>query len=97
MAKRLVTEADVRAMAPGSCLSLGGGTIATPAALDLAHQRGVRVRWDGEPEHAASSALWKKLTARDGAYVVVVSNGRATAHRLEDGGPVLVGNEGGAS
>jgi hypothetical protein len=94
MGKRLVTEADVRGMQAGACLVLGGGVVATPAALDLAHRRGVRVRFGDAAAPAAESPLWKSILARDGAYVVVVSQGRASAHRLADGGPVPLGTAG---
>jgi hypothetical protein len=45
VAKKLITEACVRAMPDGGVLHVGGSVIATPAALDLAHDKGVRVAW----------------------------------------------------
>lgn len=88
--KRLVTEADVLALAPGSELVLDAATIATPAALDAAHRRGLRVRRAGEsPPQAAAAppAGIERLLAADGTYVVVVRGGRASVTRLTENGP----------
>jgi len=41
--RQLYTEADVRAMPRGARLMLGPGALATPAALDAAHERGIAV------------------------------------------------------
>jgi len=41
--QRLYTEADVRAMPRGARLVLGAGTLATPSALDAAHELGIAV------------------------------------------------------
>jgi hypothetical protein len=41
--KRLITESDVRALARGAELVVTPDTIVTPAALDLAFERGVRL------------------------------------------------------
>ena len=72
MPKRLYTEANVRDLPVGAELELGASALATPAALDLAFQRGIRVRYGGEPPSApaAGAELWKKLTAGDGNYLV---------------------------
>jgi len=98
VAKRLYTEANVRELPAGSELVLGKEAIATPAALELAFARGVRVRYgDGtSTPGAATSAtvtdgLWKKLLAQDGSYVLEVKAGKARVFRLDAGGPVLVG------
>ncbi len=95
MAKRLYTEANVREMARGSEIVLGPGEIATPAALELAFARGIRVRWsDGAVAPASGpggSALWQKVLSEEGTYVVEVKNGRARVHRLANGGPVALG------
>jgi len=95
--KDLVTESCVRKLAPGSVLRLTSERIATPAALDLAFQRGIRVVHADEPESSQApprgSDLWQKMRADDGTYVVVVRNGRATVTRLEDGGPRPFGEE----
>jgi hypothetical protein len=101
VAKRLYTEANVRELPAGSELVLGKEAIATPAALELAFARGVRVRYgDGTSTPGAatpaavtpgSDGLWKKLLAQDGSYVLEVKAGRARVFRLEAGGPVLVG------
>jgi hypothetical protein len=100
MAKRLYTEANVRELPAGTELVLGRDAIATPAALELAFARGVRVRYgDGTSTPGASAGgaldgLWKQVLARDGEYVVQVKGGRARVFRLESGGPVLVGEGG---
>lgn len=103
----LVTEACVRQLAPGAELVLGPGRIATPAALDLAFQRGVRVRRAGEDAPLAASdgsdavsdcgcdltCLWSKMKSTDGTYVVTVSGGRASVVRVAPGGPQPFGEE----
>ncbi len=91
--KELVTEACVRAMAPGSELLLGPGRIATPAALDAAFERGIRVRREGEAAAAGGSSrsacgcdqtcLWSRLKASEGTYIVTVRDGRATVLRVD--------------
>src|SRR5262245_5031532 len=96
MAKRLYTEANVRELPAGSELVLGKDAIATPAALELAFARGIRVRWgDGTSTPAASAAPaeapLKKLLAEDGEYVVQVKGGRARVFKLGTSGPALVG------
>ena len=97
MAKRLYTEMNVRELPAGSELVLGKEAIATPAALELAFARGIRVKYgDGTSTPGASAAApadagLKKLLAEDGEYVVQVKSGRARVFRLASGGPVLVG------
>lgn len=95
MAKRLHTEASVRELAKGSELVLGPNEIATPAALELAFARGIRVRWSDGPiapaPAATTSPLWKTMLGADGQYVVEVAGGRARVFKLAAGGPVLVG------
>ncbi len=101
MAKRLYTEMNVRELPAGSELVLGQSAIATPAALELAFARGIRVRYGdgtstpGSSELRASAAPTdgglKKLLAEDGEYVVQVESGRARVFKLGSGGPVLVG------
>ena len=97
--KELVTETCVRQMARGSELVLGPNKIATPAALDLAFQRGIRVRHGAPTQPGAGSGdcgcgeLWSKLKASDGTYVVTVRGGRATAVRVDGASPVSVGEE----
>ena len=57
--KKLVTEADVQRMASGTReLILGSERIATPAALDLAFSRGMKVIY---ADMDSSSALKKVL------------------------------------
>ena len=101
MSKRLYTEANVRELSAGSELVLGQDAIATPAALELAFARGVRVKWsDGTSTPSSSAAaapgdvLLEKLLAEDGEYVVQVKGGRARVFRLAAGGPVFVGEGG---
>ncbi|MFT5733469.1 MAG: hypothetical protein ACJA2W_001620 [Planctomycetota bacterium] len=100
--KQLVTEADVRRMAPGAReLVLGDHRIATPAALDLAFSRGMKVVY-GAPDESGStgsagpipSDLWARMKSQDGSYVVQIENGRATVSRLGSNGPELFGSEG---
>lgn len=97
MAKRLYTEANVRELPAGSELVLGKEAIATPAALELAFARGIRVKYgDGSSTPAASVAApadsgLRKLLAEDGEYVVQVKSGRARVFRLAAGGPIFVG------
>ena len=97
MAKRLYTETNVRELPAGSELVLGKDAIATPAALELAFARGIRVKYgDGTSTPAASAAApadagLKKLLAEDGEYVVQVKGGRARVFRLAASGPVFVG------
>ena len=89
-ARRLYTEDSVRALPPGSELVLGGDAIATPAALDLAFARGIRVRWeDGAGAGSAPPAVPAALE-QDGDYLVQVRGGRLRVFRLTDDGPVPV-------
>ena|SRR5688572_5995573 len=97
MAKRLYTEANVRELPASSELVLGKDALATPAALELAFTRGIRVRYvDGTSTPGAAAAApadagLKKLLAEDGEYVVQVKAGRARVFKLASGGPTLVG------
>lgn len=96
MAKRLISEGCVRDMAAGGELVVGPRDIVTPAALELAFARGIRVRWSDEGlatggAPPASSSLWTSVLAADGNYVVEVRNGRARVFRLTASGPTLVG------
>lgn len=92
-ARRLYTEADVRALPRGAELVLGKAALATPAALDLAFERGLRVVWgDGNATSPAASDALARLLGSDGTYVLVVRSGRATVSRLTDAGPVPFGH-----
>lgn len=95
--KELVAEACVRDMAPGSTLVLGPNRIATPAALDLAFARGIRVVHGSEAatpaSPPASGDLWSRMKREPGTYVVVVRDGRAVVSRLSDSGPAPFGEE----
>ena len=97
-ARKLYTEADVRAMEPGGELALSADTIATPSALDLAFAKGIRVRWpDGSVSPGAGieskDCLWHRILESDGRYVVEVVDGRATIHRETQSGPVSFGTD----
>jgi hypothetical protein len=91
MSKRLYTEEDVRRLAPGSELVLGGAALATPAALDLAQARGVHVRFDrAAPTPMTDPSPWNAMLARDGSYLVHVAGGHPRIFRIEDTGPVPI-------
>ncbi len=97
--KELVTESCVRQMTAGTELLLGPNRIATPAALDLAFQRGIRVRRGEDPagEHGDcgcdKTCLWSRIKAEEGTYVVTVSGGHATVVRVDSEGPRTFGQE----
>lgn len=93
--KKLVTEADVRRMASGTReLILGADRIATPAALDLAFTRGMKVVYaEAGSSSPLPSDLWTRMKSQDGTYVVQVENGRATVSRLGQAGPEPFGGE----
>ncbi len=97
MAKRLYTESNVRELPSGSELVLGKDALATPAALELAFARGIRVKYSdgtatpGSSAAAPAGAGLEKLFAEDGEYVVQVKAGRARVFKLGSAGPVLVG------
>jgi hypothetical protein len=99
VAKKLYTEADVRALARGAELVLGADALATPAALDAAFERGVRIVYAGKgaptatPSAHKPDCLWHKVLANDGNYVVEVKNGRAQVFALTPNGPALVGTD----
>ena len=93
--KRLYTESDVAALGSGATLVLGKEALATPAALDMAFIRGVRVSYsDGksvEGKPPAQSDAFAKMLAQDGTYVVTVNKGAAVLTRLIDGVPTPFG------
>ncbi|MCB9916131.1 MAG: hypothetical protein H6828_13465 [Planctomycetes bacterium] len=99
--KRLITEADVRALPRGGVLRVDRRTIVTPAALDAAHARGLRVSYEDEDgcasrktaRPAGRECLWHGMLANDGTYVVEVRGGRAVVHQLSEQGPVLFGTD----
>jgi hypothetical protein len=98
--KRLYTEADVRGLPRGAELLLGPDAIATPAALDAAFERGVRVvhtaggasgpREAGCGGCGGCDGCLRNLLGEDATYVVEVRDGRAVVTRLTDRGPVHV-------
>lgn len=93
--KELVTEADVRRMAPGGELVLGPSRIATPAALDAAFALGIRVVQvsAGAASASPTSGLMQRMKQQDGTYVVEVRSGRAVVTRLGPSGPEAFGTE----
>jgi hypothetical protein len=92
--KRLYTESDVASLARGTTLVLGKDALATPAALDLAHARGVHVSWsdDKSTEVKPRDETFAKMLAQDGTYVVTVQRGNAIVTRLIDGVPTPFGS-----
>ena len=92
--KRLYTESDVAALPRGATLVLGKEALATPAALDMAFLRGVRVVHGAAAaaEQAPAGDLLQRMLAQDGTYVVTVQQGRAAIVRLEAGVPVAFGH-----
>ena len=86
-----MTERDVLALPAGSQLVLGPGRIATPAALDAAFLRGIRVvrqeAGAGAPPRVTDTDLLQRLRSQDGTFVVVVREGRLTISRIGPGGP----------
>ena len=93
--KRLYTESDVAALARGATLVLGKDALATPAALDLAFTRGVRVSYaDSKSAEVAAPThadAFMKMLAQDGTYIVTVQRGTAVLTRLEGGVPMAFG------
>ncbi|MCK6448729.1 MAG: hypothetical protein L6Q99_20235 [Planctomycetes bacterium] len=97
--KRLIVESEVHALARGSELVIGKDVIITPAALDAAFERQIRVvrldkAVDGAPPAVQPATnLWQRMHQGEGTYVVQVKNGRATVSRLTDQGPIHFGSE----
>jgi hypothetical protein len=92
---RLVTERDVAALDGKGPIVVDDGTLITPAALDLAHERGIAVlyaRGRGErlpPERVPGAggadpgkALPAEVLSRDGVYLVRVEAGVARIYRV---------------
>jgi hypothetical protein len=92
--KRLYTESDVAALPRGATIALGKEALATPAAIDLAFARGVRVSYGEAPAAAGGEAgALQRMLAQPGTYVVSVQpGGAAVIARLEAGLPVPFGN-----
>jgi hypothetical protein len=97
MAKKLYTEETIRGLAPGGELVLGSDAIATPAALDAAYMRGIRVRFaDGGSTPSAKGehdCPWQRMLASDGTYVVEIKAGSASVTKLEPSGPVAFASQ----
>ena len=92
----LYDEARVRALPDGGELVLGPGDLATPAALDLAFAKGMRVVRGASARArgvaaASADALWRRILAEDGTYVIEVRGGQPRVHRLGPQGPRIVG------
>lgn len=91
---QLVTERDVLAMVAGGRIVLSSQRIATPAALDAAFRRGIKISYEGpgeasSPQDPAQSdgSLLNKMRGQDGTYVVVVKNGQLSVTRIGVQGP----------
>jgi len=99
MSRALYTEADFRALPEGSTVHVGDHDLVTPAALDVAHERGLRlVRGAGPTAVAAGGkkrdCLWHKVLATPGKFLVEVSaSGDAAVWQLGDHGPVAFGRD----
>ncbi len=105
MTRALYTEADFRALPEGATVHVGDHDLVTPAALDVAHERGLRLVRGGAPggtpcgAGAGGSAkkrdcLWHKVLATPGKYLVEVSaGGDAAVWQLGDHGPVAFGRD----
>jgi hypothetical protein len=95
--KRLYTLADVQRMQHGDELALGPDAIATPSALDLAFERGIRVRRSEKRESPEGgeerNCLWNRMLESDGSYVVEAKGGHASVFRLTETGPVAFGTD----
>ncbi len=100
--KQLITEADVGELPRGGVLRIDGRMLVTPAALDAAHARGMRVVYEeasgsGRCSNSAkpkkAPCLWHSVLASEGTFVVQVKNGHATVSQITDAGPVLFGTD----
>lgn len=93
--KKLVTEADVRALSAGAELVVEADTLLTPSAQDLIFERGIRLKRGGESGGpcGCDESLWTRLLSEDGQYTVSVQGGRAVVYKLTPGGPVEVGRQ----
>lgn len=87
-------------MSKGESLYLDGRTIITPAALDAAYGRGIRVVRGASESNSDCGAsgskkpcLWHRILENDGTYVVQVVNGRATVSQLNPSGAVTFGTD----
>lgn len=100
MSKALYTEADLRELAPGSVVRLGPGDLVTPAAMDVVHERGLRLERGqslGAPGATGGGkkrdCLWHKMLAEPGKYLVEVRGGEAVVWLLDEQGPVAYGRD----
>ena len=84
----------MRHLAPGSIVQVAPGDIITPAALDAAHERGIRV-WQGTTVQSpgGKDCLWHKMLAEPGKYLVEVKHGEAIVWQLAENGPVAYGRD----
>ena len=98
MSRALYTEADFRALGEGSVVHIGDDDLVTPAALDVAHERGLRLVRGGQGQAAPGGkkrdCLWHKVLATPGKYLVEVNgSGDAAVWQLGDHGPVAFGRD----
>ena len=95
---QLVTEADVRRMAPSAsardlALTAAGSRRPSPRPAFSRGMRAGRARTGRGAGAAPSSELWNKIRSNDGTYVVHVENGRAVVTRIGPSGPEPFGAE----
>jgi len=99
MSRALYTEADFRALSAGSVVHIGDDDLVTPAALDVAHERGLKLVRGAAGAAAAGGGkkrdcLWHKVLATPGKFLVEVSaSGDAAVWQLGDQGPVAFGRD----
>jgi hypothetical protein len=94
LAKRIIVEKDVLRMTVPAEIVLDADTVATPAALDAAHTRGIRVIYrkreqrSGRPgPHAGEPRLTKRIAGLpDGNYLLQVRDGRPRIYEIRDNG-----------
>lgn len=102
MGKRVITESEINKMtAPGEIV-VDSETLITPAALDAAFTRGLRVTYrkgetQGPPSRARLSSRERQILRQiasltDGDYLLQIREGRLRVFRIgEDGVHPIVG------
>lgn len=87
MAKRIITEADVRKMEMPAELLVDNGTVITPSAIDAAHARGIRILYRRAKEPSKPSTLFRKISSLgDGDYLLQVRSGETRLFEIRDDG-----------
>ena len=87
MAKRIITEADVRSMEVPSELLLDRDTVITPSAIDAAHTRGIRILYRREKKNPEQRPLFRKISSLgDGDYLLQVRGGEVRFFEIRDNG-----------